>query len=58
MNIIWSSAHKGCPKDDVNTRKFNECGINRIMVFLKKKQDAHLRLHDQISLTIGNLIED
>jgi hypothetical protein len=21
MNIIWSSAHKGCPKDDVSTRK-------------------------------------
>jgi ethanolamine transporter EutH len=21
MNIIWSSAHKGCPKDVVSTRK-------------------------------------
>jgi hypothetical protein len=21
MNIIWSNAHKGCPKDDVSTRK-------------------------------------
>jgi hypothetical protein len=21
MNIIWSSAHKGCPKDDVSTRR-------------------------------------
>ncbi len=26
----------------------NECGISRTMVFLKKKQDAYLRPHDQI----------